>query len=93
MSTNDPRRRDARHCPQCGAMGILRLDQPAGDHGEIQDPVMLCPRCEVEFTASGMRWLGACNVGDMTDEEIHEWAERLSDAILGTDDDREGDAG
>jgi len=38
MSTTNPAHRDARHCAQCGAMGILPLDQPAGDRGEVQDP-------------------------------------------------------
>jgi|HubBroStandDraft_1064217.scaffolds.fasta_scaffold523104_1 hypothetical protein len=92
MSTNEPRRRDARHCPRCGAMGILPLDQPGGAHGEIQDPVMICPVCDEEFTAEGMSWFGAFNVADMTDEEIHEWAERLSDAIWGTGHEGDRDA-
>jgi len=43
MSTTNPAHRYARHCPQCGAMGILPLDQPAGDRGDFQDPVMICP--------------------------------------------------
>jgi len=30
MSTNDPSRRDARHCPRCGAMGILPLTNQPG---------------------------------------------------------------
>jgi hypothetical protein len=53
MSTNDLPRRDARHCPRCGAMGILPLAQPT-------------PVCEEECRATGMRWLGAFDVGDMT---------------------------
>jgi hypothetical protein len=65
MSTNDLPRRDARHCPRCGAMGILPLAQPTPD-GQIQDPVMICPICEEECRATGMRWLGAFDVGDMT---------------------------
>jgi len=85
MSTNDPARRDARHCPRCGAMGILPLDQPAEVNGEIEDPVMICPLCEEEFRATGMRWLGAFDVADVTDEEIHdlavglvEWQDQIS---------------
>jgi hypothetical protein len=53
MSTNDSARRDARHCPRCGAMGILPLDQPAGVHGEIESPVMICPVCDEKVTAGG----------------------------------------
>ena len=41
MATTDPPRRDARHCPHCGARGILPLDQPKEPSGAIQDPVML----------------------------------------------------
>lgn len=80
MSTNDPRRRDARHRPRCGAMGILPLDQPAGDRGEIENPVMICPVCEEEFRATGVKWLGAFDVADMSDEEIHEMAEQIATA-------------
>jgi phage terminase large subunit GpA-like protein len=92
MSTSEPRRRDARHCPECGAMGILPLDQPTGADGEIQDPVMICPACEEEFPATGMRWLGAFNVGDMSDEEIHEVAVQIAD-MLGDAHEHDGDAG
>src|SRR5580704_3576295 len=70
MSTNNPARRDARHCPQCGAMGILPLAQPVGDRGEIQDPVMICSVCKDEFRATGMKWLGAFKLGDMSDGQI-----------------------
>jgi hypothetical protein len=59
-------------------MGILRLDQPAGDHGEIEDPMMICPVCEDEFSATGMRWLGAFDVAKLTDKEIHEMAEQIN---------------
>jgi hypothetical protein len=86
MSTTDPERRDARHCPQCGAMGILPLGQPAGDHGEIQDPVMICPICDDEFRATGMRWLGAFsppNLADITDDELDAWADQFVEAVLG----------
>ena len=80
MSTNDSARRDARHCPRCGAMGILPLGQPAGGHGQIEDPVMICPVCEEEFSATGMRWLGAFNVSDVSDEQL----DKLSEQIVGT---------
>jgi hypothetical protein len=79
MSTNDPVRRDARHCPRCGAMGILPLDQPAGDHGQIEDPAMICPVCNDEFRATGMRWLGTFDVAELTDNEVHEMAVALVD--------------
>jgi len=81
----NPAHRDARHCPQCGAMGILPLDKPARDRGEFQDPIMICPICEEEFRATGMTWLGVFAVADMTDDEVHEvaialveWQDRMS---------------
>src|SRR5579864_9541528 len=39
-------------------MGILPLDQPSSEHGQIQDPVMICPICDDEFQAIGIRWRG-----------------------------------
>jgi phage terminase large subunit GpA-like protein len=93
MSTNDPTRRDARHCPRCGAMGILPLEQLSGDHGEIQDPVMICPGCNEEFRATGMRWLGVFNVAEMTDEEIDAWAAHFVDAVLGDAVEQESEPG
>ncbi len=74
--------RDARHCPRCGARGILPLDQTHGDHGEIVDPFMICPVCEEEFRAKGVTWLGAFsppNVADMTDDETVEAAKAIGD--------------
>ncbi len=59
MPSTDEPRRDARHCPTCGALGIVPLDQPRKANGAIQDPVMICPVCEVEFRAAGMRYLAA----------------------------------
>jgi len=52
--------------------------KPAGDHGEIEDPMMICPVCEDEFSATGMRWLGAFDVAKLTDKEIHEMAEQIN---------------
>jgi hypothetical protein len=60
-------------------MGILPLDQPDGEHGQIEDPVMICPVCEEEFRATGMKWLGAFDVAKLTDEEIHKMAEQIVD--------------
>jgi hypothetical protein len=57
-STNEPRR-DARHCPTCGALGIVSLEQTREANGAIQDPTMLCPIRELEFRATGMRYLVA----------------------------------
>lgn len=76
--TNERVRRDARHCPRCDARGILPLDQPQGAQGEIADPVMLCPVCEEEFRATGMKWLGAVRVDTSESEEeqagqMEEW--------------------
>lgn len=56
---NDPVRKDARHCPECGSRGILPLDQPRDRKGRIKNPVMLCPACESEFVAVGFTWLGS----------------------------------
>lgn len=53
MSTTDPARSDARHCPRCGARGILPLDQRYDERGRIESPVMVCPSCQEEFSADG----------------------------------------
>jgi len=45
---------------------------------EIEDPMMICPVCEDEFSATGMRWLGAFDVAKLTDKEIHEMAEQIN---------------
>jgi hypothetical protein len=75
MTTNGPPRRDKRRCPKCAAIGILPLDQPHGENGEIEDPVMLCPVCETEFTATGMTWLGAFSCpDDWSDEGVDTWS-------------------
>lgn len=42
---------------------------------------MICPRCEEEFGATRVRWLGAFNVADMTDAGIEERAALFADAI------------
>jgi hypothetical protein len=86
MTTPDQPRRDPRHCPRCGARGILPLDQPKEPSGAIQDPVMLCPVCGDEFRATGIRRLGAAKPPDLataTDEDIERWAEEFAAAILG----------
>lgn len=54
-----PERRSARHCPDCGALGILPLAQRHTPDGGIQDPVLICPVCSTEFWAVGVKWLGA----------------------------------
>jgi hypothetical protein len=61
-------------------MGILPLDQPSSERDQIQDPVMICPICEDEFRATGMRWLGAFDVGDMSDEQLDMLADTVFDA-------------
>jgi len=58
----------ARHCPTCGTLGILPLDQPRDERGRIVDPVMLCPVCDREFRATGLTWLGAVEVPADWDE-------------------------
>ncbi len=58
MTDQRPERRDARCCPDCGARGILPLAQPRTRDGSINNPLMICPVCEVEFRADGARWLG-----------------------------------
>jgi hypothetical protein len=83
-STDHPRR-DSRHCPTCGAMAILPVDQPREANGAIQDPVMLCPMCEVEFTATGMRFVAARppELGTLSEDEVRTWARAFVDAVLG----------
>ncbi len=41
------------------------------------DPMMICPICEEAFRATGMTWLGAFEVADMTDDGVHEMAVAL----------------
>ena len=36
MSDRDEPRRDARRCPECGATGILPLEQEKGAEGRIE---------------------------------------------------------
>jgi hypothetical protein len=72
--------------PTCGALGIVPLGQPREPNGAIQDPVMLCPVCEVEFRATGMRYLVARppgRFGPLSDEEAEAWARAFVDALLG----------
>jgi len=79
-------RRDARNCPTCGAMGILPLAQPHELGGGIVNPVMLCPVCEVEFTATGMTYHAMAvprDISGMSREERLAWARRMVDAALG----------
>ena len=77
MTTCEPVRHDARHCPRCDAHGILPLDQPRNEGGAIVDPVMICPVCRDEFRAEGVTWLGAVpppNIAEASNEELEEWA-------------------
>jgi len=83
MSANDPARREARHCPWCGCNGLLSLDQPADSHGEIQAPVMIFPVCEEKFRATRMRWHGAFDIADMSDEQLDELADALFGRLIG----------
>ena len=50
---------DARICPTCWMRGILPVAQPSTPDGRIEGPVMVCPRCDVEFHATGLTLLGA----------------------------------
>jgi hypothetical protein len=80
-TTNRP---SARHCPRCGAMGILPLDQPRGPTGAIKDPVMICPICADEFRATGAAWLGAFRPPDLaksTENGTRQWAKDVATAI------------
>jgi len=75
---------DARHCPRCGARGILPLDQPRGPNSKIEDPIMICPDCEEEFVATEWTWLGASRPPvDGTDEELEAWVDAFVERILG----------
>jgi hypothetical protein len=71
---------DARHCPDCGTLGILPLSQPHDPNGSIRSPRMLCSTCEREFEATGITWVGAIGPstpvrpGGLPDEQIHEMA-------------------
>jgi hypothetical protein len=60
-------------------MGILPLDQPGGN-GQIDFPVMICPVREDEFRASGMRWLGAFKVSEVSDEQVDELSGQITAA-------------
>ena len=79
---------DARHCPDCGALGILRLSQVNGSNDSIRSPRMLCPRCRKEFRAEGMTWVGPSGPstpvapGGLTDEQITEMAEMMVERLF-----------
>jgi len=78
-------RRDARNCPRCGALGILPLAQPHEPDRGIVDPTMLCPVCEVEFTATGMTYHPIAvprDIEGMSHEELRKWARTFVDAAL-----------
>ena len=74
--------RDARHCPTCGAPGIVPLDQQREANSANQDPVMLCPVCCVEFRTSGMCCFAALPPSD--DDEINAWAQDTVEAAAGS---------
>ena len=91
-TTNRP---SARHCPRCGAMGILPLDQPRGPTGAIKDPVMICPICEDEFRATGATWLGAFRPPDLaksTENGTRQWAKDVAKAITNRAQDHDEEA-
>ncbi len=54
---------DVRDCPTCGARGNLPVAQPSNPDGTTMDPVMVCPRCDVEFRSTGVTRLGASQSG------------------------------
>ena len=78
---------DARHCQDCGMLGILPLDQHDGPDDSIRSPRMLCPNCRREFEATGMTWVGATRPptpvgpGGLTDEQIREMAEAMCERL------------
>lgn len=76
--SQDERQADARHCPRCGALGILPLGQRRQSDGSIVDPVMLCPMCEVEFPATGMRYRTfVAPKGESTDQDRQDFANEV----------------
>jgi hypothetical protein len=86
VTNTEPERQDSRSCPGCGAMGILSLDQPREEGGRIVEPVMLCPVCDDEFTATGMTWMGAVPVDaidEMSDEEFEALVDRIAEGLAG----------
>jgi len=92
-----PRRRDARCCPDCGARGILPLDQPHTPEGGIEDPIMICPICETEFRAVGATWLGAIRPPQdwetQAEEAKSEAAQRIAEIWSDHPGDSNGSAG
>jgi len=78
-------RPDARCCPDCGARGILPLDQPHDMGGGITDPLMLCPTCEKEFCAVGFTFGAVKPPSDWSsicEEEKHEAMSAMAQSIL-----------
>ncbi len=75
---------NARQCPTCGALGIVRLPAEFGDRGRLVDPTMVCPLCEREFTAAGMTYqsFGRPPI-DEGDEALEAWCEAAIDHWLG----------
>ncbi|HXX90481.1 MAG TPA: hypothetical protein VEI83_09695 [Acidimicrobiales bacterium] len=82
MASADGARLSPRHCPRCGALGILPLDQPHDRYGQIPNPRMICPYGHEDFVAHGMTWGGAFRPDlSLPDEELEaqitEWVERM----------------
>jgi hypothetical protein len=50
------------------------MEQARNRHGVIEDPLMLCPLCRVEFRARGMRFLAARPPGELGDGQLEDWA-------------------
>jgi hypothetical protein len=61
----------------------LPLDQPQEPTGGINDPVMICPMCNDEYRATGMKWTGAYEVPgpEASEEEVWRWAYEVADAM------------
>jgi len=79
---------EARHCPTCGTLGILPLNQPHDERGRIVDPLMVCPVCRVEFRATGVTWLGASRPPvEGSEEELEAWAQAFVEVLLGPETD------
>jgi hypothetical protein len=78
--------RDVRCCPECGARGVLPLDQPHTPDGSIRDPIMTCPVCVRDFRAVGARWLGAFPV-PQDDAELEAVANEMERRLGGTRED------
>src|SRR5437879_5576163 len=82
-------RPDGRHCPRCGARGIVTLLQHEEPSGGIRDPIHNCPACGETWQAKGTLLLAP--VTDLTDGGVDQLAQVVADGLIAAALGREGE--